>query len=232
MRKSKQLLNLPVFSLEEGRQIGKVKGLVVDPAKKAVVALVTEEKSWPREQKFIPFHLLHSVGDDAVTVERSSTLQKGASLPEIARLARDKLEVLGTRIVLENGTILGHVDEFYIDLETGEIVGLEFSAGVLSSVMQGRAYLDASFIRTLGKQVTVCTDECLNHLVKLEGGVGDTIRTVKTTATQVWSGALHRSREITGGLKMPLRRRPKNEKNAPGPARTEEQQTDDKNRTG
>lgn len=215
MRKSKQLLGLPVFSLEEGQQIGKVKGLVVDPAKKAVVALVIEEKGWTKEQKFIPFHLLHSVGEDAITVERTSALQKGASLPEIVRLARERLEVVGTRIVLENGTILGQVDEFCIDLQTGEIVGLEFSEGVFSNVMQGRAYLDASFIRTLGRQVTVCTPECLNHLVKIEGGFGDTIRAVKTTAGQVWTGALHRSREITTGIKLPFRRRPKEEQAPP-----------------
>jgi len=207
MRKSKQLLNLPVFSLEEGQQIGKVKGLVIDPARKAVVALIIEEKGRLKEQKFIPFNQLRSIGEDAITVERGNYLQKGATLPEILKLTKDKVEVLGTRIVLENGTILGHVDEFYIDLQTGEIVGLEFSEGILNNVMQGRAYLDASFIRTLGRQMTVCTDDCLNNLVKIEGGFQDTLRSVKNTAAQAWSSAVHKSRELGGGLNLPFRRK-------------------------
>lgn len=210
MRKSKQLLNLPVFSLEEGQQIGKVKGLVIDPAKKAVVALIIEEKGWPKEQKFIPFSQLRSVGENAITVERSNSLQRGATLPEILKLTRDKVDVSGTRIVLENGTILGQVDEFYIDLQTGEIVGLEFSEGTFNHMMQGRAYLDASFIRTLGKQVTVCTDDCLNNLVKVEGGFQDTLRSVKNTATRAWSSAVHKSREVGAGINFPFRRKTNN----------------------
>ncbi len=207
MRKSKQILNLPVFSLEEGQQIGKVKGLVADPAKKAVVALIIEEKDRSREQKFIPFNRLHSIGENAITVERSNFIQKGASLPEIVKLAKEKVEILGTRIVLENGTILGQVDEYYIDLQTGEIVGLEVSEGVFNNVIQGRTYLDASFIRTLGKEVTVCTDDCLHHLVKIEGGFQDTVRVVKNTATQVFSSAVSKSREISAGINLPFKRK-------------------------
>ncbi|MCL6449186.1 MAG: PRC-barrel domain-containing protein [Armatimonadetes bacterium] len=210
MRKSKQLLNLPVFSLEEGQQIGKVKGLVIDPAKKAVVALIIEEKGWLKEQKFIPFSQLRSIGENAITVERSNSLQRGATLPEILKLTRDKVDVTGTRIVLENGTILGQVDEFYIDLQTGEIVGLEFSEGMFNHMMQGRAYLDASFIRTLGRQVTVCTEDCLNNLVKIEGGFQDTLRSVKNTATQAWSSAVHKSRELSTGINFPFRRKTNN----------------------
>jgi len=213
MRKSKQLLHLPVFSLEEGRQIGKVKGLVIDPGKKAVVALIIEEKGWLKEQKFIPFSQIRSAGEDAITVERNNSLQRGATLPEVLKLTRDKVDVLGTRIVLENGTILGQVDEFYIDLQTGEIVGLEFSEGIFNNVMQGRAYLDATFIRTLGRQVTICTDDCLNNLVKVEGGFQDTLRSVKNTATQAWSSAVHKSRGLgagISGINFPFRRKTNN----------------------
>lgn len=212
MRKSKQLLNLPVFSIEEGQQIGKVKGMVIDPARKAVVALYVEEKGARKEQKFIPFNRVHNIGEDAITVERSSFIQKAASLPDLVKLARDKTTVWGTRIVLENGTILGQVDEFYIDLQTGEIVGLEFSEGTLNNVIQGRAYLDASFIRTLGKQVTICTDDCLNHLVKIEGGFQDTVRAARTTAAQAWSRAVSKGRSLGAGINLPFRRKTNNDR--------------------
>jgi len=207
LRKSRQLLNLPVFSLDEGQQIAKVKGLVVDPAQKAVVVLIIEEKRWSREQKFIPFSRLHSIGADAITVEKSNAVHKKSSLPDVVKLAKDKIEVIGTRLVLENGTILGHIDEYYIDLTTGEIGGLEFSEGVFNNVMQGRAYLDASFIRTFGKELTICTNDCLNQIVKIEGSLQDTMRVVKNTATQAWSSTLNRSRELGSGFNLPFRRK-------------------------
>jgi len=207
LRKSRQLLNLPVFSLDEGQQIGKVKGLVVDPAQKAVVVLAIEEKGWHKEQKFIPFNRLHSIGADAITVEKSSVIHKKSCLPDVVKLAKDKIEVIGTRLVLENGTILGQVDEYYIDLNTGEIGGLEFSEGVFNNVLQGRAYLDAAFIRTFGKELTICTNDCLNQIVKIEGSLQDTIRVVKNTATQAWSNALGKSRELSSNLNLPFRRK-------------------------
>lgn len=207
MRKSRQLLNLPVFSLDEGRQIGKAKGLVIDPAQKAVVVLTIEERGWHKEQKFIPFSRLHSIGADAITVEKSSVVHKKSSLPDVIKLAKDNIEVIGTRLVLENGAILGQVDEYYIDLKTGEIGGLEFSEGVLNNIIQGRAYLDANFIRTLGKELTICTNDCLNQIVKIEGSLQDTVRVAKNTATQALSSALNKSRELGANINIPFRRK-------------------------
>ena len=46
MQKSKRFEAMPVISLEEGRQIGTVKGLVVDPAARKVAALIIEQKGW------------------------------------------------------------------------------------------------------------------------------------------------------------------------------------------
>ena len=55
MRKSKDFLGMPVVSLQEGLRIGRVTGLVIDPAAKAVTALIVERGSFFREQRFIPF---------------------------------------------------------------------------------------------------------------------------------------------------------------------------------
>lgn len=207
MRKSKHLLNLPVFSLEEGQQIGRVKGLVVDPAGKAVAALIIEEKGWFKEQKFIPFSRVHSVGENAVTIERSSIIQKVATMPDMVKLAKNKIDITGTRIILENGSILGQVDEYFVDLQNGNIVGLELSTGILNSVMEGKVFLDSGFIRTLGKQVTVCTDDSLNNIIKIEGGIQETMRTVRSKATHAWSSGLNKSRELGSAINRPFKRK-------------------------
>lgn len=207
MRKSKHLLNLPVFSLEEGQQIGRVKGLVVNPASKAVAALIIEEKGWFKEQKFIPFSRVHSIGENAVTIERSSIIQKGATLPDMVKFTKDKIDITGTRLILENGAILGQVDEYFVDLQSGNIVGLELSTGILNSVMEGKAFLDSAFIRTLGKQVTVCTDDSLNNIIKIEGGIQETMQTVKSKATHAWSSALNKSRELGSAVNRPFKRK-------------------------
>ncbi|MGQ9512326.1 PRC-barrel domain-containing protein [Thermodesulfitimonas sp.] len=76
MRKSKELLGMPVVSLEEGLRVGRVTGLVVDPAAKTVAALIVEKGGLFREQRFIPFPQVYSIGANAVTLHRSQQAAK------------------------------------------------------------------------------------------------------------------------------------------------------------
>lgn len=210
MRRSKHFFNLPVFSLNEGQQIGKVRGLVIDPDRKTLTALIIEEKGWFKEQKFIPFSKVHSVGENAVTIEHSNAIQKGASLPDIVKYSKDKISIIGTRLVMENGTILGQVDEFYIGLPDGKITGLELSSGILKNVIDGKAFLSSEFIRTFGKQVTICSNDTLENIKKTKSNLQETMSTVKDKASSTWSFTLNKSRKITTAINRPFKREKNN----------------------
>ncbi|MBE3588449.1 MAG: PRC-barrel domain-containing protein [Thermoanaerobacteraceae bacterium] len=196
MRRSKQFIGMPVISLQEGQQIGTVRGLVVDPEKKAVAALIIEQKGWFKEQKYIPFARVHSVGENVITVDRSSNAERAVKLPDIVRLVKERVGITGARIVTENGALLGQVDEYYVDLVAGDIVGLEFSGGFLDSVMQGRAFLDTTHVRTIGKEVIVAADEALSNVVKMEGGLSETMRHLRQSTSQAWDATRQKTREL------------------------------------
>ncbi len=206
MRKSKQFAGMPVISLQEGQQIGVVRGLVVDPEKKAVAALIIEQKGWFKEQKYIPFNRVHSVGENAITVDRSSNAERGAKLPDIVKLVKDRTGITGTRIVTENGTFLGQVDEYYVDLEAGDIVGLEFSGGLLDSVISGRAFLDTTFVRTIGREVIVTSNEALANVIKIEGGLAESLRQLQKSTSQAWDTTRQKTRELGEAINRSLER--------------------------
>ncbi len=54
MKKSADILRLPVISISEGKQVGTVKDLVIDAAQGAVVALVVDDGSWYLGAKILP----------------------------------------------------------------------------------------------------------------------------------------------------------------------------------
>lgn len=190
MRKSKQFYGMLVVSLQEGRQIGVVRGLVVDPERKAVAALVVEQRRLLfKEQRFLPFSRVHSVGENAITVDQSSRVERSTALPDVIRLVRERIQITGARLVTESGTLLGQVDEYYVDLEGGEIVGLEFSGGLLSGVISGRAFLDSAFVRTMGREIIVVKDEALAHLIKIEGGLAESL-------SQAWEATRRKTRAL------------------------------------
>lgn len=214
VRKSKKFASLPVISLEEGRQIGTVKGLLLDPAGKRVAALIIEQKGWFKEQRFVPYHKVHSVGENAVTVEKSSRADKAANLPEIVRLLKERVNLLGARIVAENGTLLGFVDEFYVDETTGTLTGLEFSGRLLDSVIKGRAFLDIAHVRTIGQEVVVITNEGVENVFKLDGGLQETFKEIVESTGHLWESTVQKTKELSANINKSLERVKREKKGA------------------
>ncbi len=204
MRKSKQFLGMSVISLEEGQQAGTIKGLVVNPGLKNVAALIIEQKGWFREQKFIPFSKVHNIGDDVVTVDRVSRAEKGVSLPEILKLIKERVNIVGSRLVTESGTALGVVDEYYVDLQTGDIVGLEFSGGTVSNLFKGSAFLDINYVRTLGSAVIICNDSSLDNIVKMDGGLKETFRIFSENTGQLLENTFQKTRGLGRNINQSL----------------------------
>lgn len=200
MLKSKKFIGMPVISLEEGQHIGKIKDLVINPTTKMVAALLIEQKGWFKEQKFIPYSKVASVGDDVATIEQSTSVQKGTNLPEIVQLTKDKYSLIGCNVIAENGRVLGQVEEYFIDATTGNILGLEISSSMLSSLISGRAFLDVALIRTIGKELIVTNNDAPDKLAKLEGGLKETVISLKHTGDSLLENTLAKTKGLTTGI--------------------------------
>ncbi len=212
MRKSKKFASMPVISLEEGQQVGVVKGLVVDPAEKKITALIIEQKGWFKEQRFIPYHKVHNIGEDAITIEKSSGVERAAGLPNIVKLLKEKVTINGARLVAENGTVLGHVDEYYIDAVTGTIAGLEFSGNFINGMVKGRAFLDIAFVRTFGKEVVIIRNEGIDNIFKLDGGLQETVKNIRESTGQFWENTVQKTKGLGVGINKSLGKAKKGKK--------------------
>ncbi len=155
MRRSRSFLSLAGVSLEEGREIGRIKGLVIDPQTVSVAALLVQGGGIFAEQRFIPYQRVVSAGTSAVTVQKAASAERFSSLPQIAHLLKEGVQVRGARVVTEDGNLLGYVEEYHLDPETGKITTLEISKGRGNHLFRGSALLPAAAIRTLGRDVVV-----------------------------------------------------------------------------
>ncbi len=201
MRKSKKFIGMPVISLAEGQQLGTVKGLVVDPVGQKVAALIIEQKGWFSEQKFAPYGKVRSVGADAITLDQSTLLEKGTSLPDILKLFKDKIGLIGCKVLAESGAQLGVVDEYYVDETNGNIVGLEVTGTLLNSLMKGKTFLDINFVKTIGKELIVTSDNAAENLVKSDGGLQETVKQLKDSTSQLWENTVQITKELSSKTK-------------------------------
>ncbi|NPV27160.1 MAG: photosystem reaction center subunit H [Firmicutes bacterium] len=158
MKKTKDILELPLISISDGLEIGQVKELVINPERGTVDYLLISGERWYEGPKVLPFDAVLGIGEDAVTTENTEqvktlTEQNGASI----LLARG-VRVIGTRVMTRKGRFIGKISEFMIDEDTGKITACE----LMPSNGEGIDIIPADRVVTFGRDVLVISEESAN----------------------------------------------------------------------
>ncbi len=149
MKKTVEILGLPIISITEGRELGMSKTLLIDAAQGKVAAITIEDEDWYRGVKLIPYGSVIAIGDDAVTVTNSENILTLEDAGDYEHLLDENIRVIGTKAITKSGTIQGKISELFIG-DNGDIEKCEITApdGSTSEVT-------ADQISIFGKQVTV-----------------------------------------------------------------------------
>ena len=153
MKKSVDILGLPIISITEGRELGTSKTLLIDAKNGLVAAITIEDEDWYRGVKLIPYESVIAIGEDAITITHSENILKLDEAGDYEGLLDENIRVIGTKAITKNGTIQGKVTELFVG-ENGKIEKCEITApdGTSSEVT-------AEQISIFGKQVTVIDAE-------------------------------------------------------------------------
>ena len=149
MKKSVEILGLPVISITEGRELGMSKTLLMDARNGSVAAITIEDDDWYRGVKLIPYESVIAIGDDAVTITNSENILKLDDAGDYEQLLDENIRIIGTKVITKSGTIQGNITEVFIG-DDGKIEKCEVTApdGTTSEVTNDQ-------ISIFGKQVTV-----------------------------------------------------------------------------
>lgn len=191
MKPSRKFLSLPIISLQEGHQIGYVKSLILNAGTKSLAAIVVDPKGFFKDQRIIPYSRVVSVGDDAITIDKESHVEKPSNLPELLDMVKEKLTIIGTKLVTETGKTLGHADEYYVDSKTGKITQIEISGGKLEGFLSGKAWISAEYITTIGHDVIVAQKDSENALTVSDKGLSDTFKNLIHSTSHLASETTH-----------------------------------------
>lgn len=157
MKKSEELLELAIISIEDGREIGRVCDLIINPAQGAVEYLIVENGSRYIGVKVLPFDMIEGVGAYAVTIANVSALTDLADRPEVNELLEKNVRVKGTKVLTKKGKLIGTVSEFLVDDENeGKIAGCEVAP---VNGAAGAGAIPAEQIITFGKDVLIITTD-------------------------------------------------------------------------
>ena len=149
MKKSAEILGLPIISITEGRELGMSKTLLIDAQNGVVAAITIEDEDWYRGVKLIPYESVIAIGEDAVTITHSENILNLDEAGDYENLLIENIRVIGTKAITKTGRIQGKVSEVFIG-NGGRIEKCEITApdGSINEV-------SADQIAIFGKQVTV-----------------------------------------------------------------------------
>jgi uncharacterized protein YrrD len=135
MNLAQEFINLPVISLDGGREIGKVKDLYLDDNLKHITAIyVGSEGLLNRTESFIRQADVITLGRDAILVQNANRVLEEAETPELGEwleswIRREDLK--GRNVNTPGGTKIGRVGDIILD-EDAKIVGFSLSQTLVS----------------------------------------------------------------------------------------------------
>ena len=149
MKKSIEIIGLPVISITEGRELGMSKTLLIDSKNGTIAAITIEDEDWYRGVKLLPYSSVIAIGEDAVTVTNSENILTLEDAGDYEAMMDANIKIIGTKAITKSGTIQGKVVEIYVG-DNGKIEKCEIEArdGSLSEITSEQ-------ISIFGKQVTV-----------------------------------------------------------------------------
>lgn len=152
MKKSVEIVGLPIILISEGKEAGKVRSLVLNPDKGTVDFLTVEHEDWQVSVKAIPFKKVIGIGEYAVTIEADNAIIDLNEIPIANQLVNKRISITDTRIMTRKGQLIGQAKEYFIDEETGNILG------ILVSLKEKQIIIKSDDVMTYGKDILVVNE--------------------------------------------------------------------------
>ncbi|UII55052.1 PRC-barrel domain-containing protein [Cytobacillus spongiae] len=167
MKKSVEIIGLPIISISDGNQVGKVKSLVINPDKGSVDFLTIEHEDFQVSVKAIPFKKVVGIGEYAVTVESENAVIDLNEIPIANQLVNKKIKITNTKVMTRKGALLGEITEYLVDDETGMILGMQLN------LPSQEVALPSEAVVTYGKDIIIVKEDAsesfLHTIEELEG---------------------------------------------------------------
>lgn len=156
MKKSQDVIGLPVFSIVNGIKIGQVKDLVINPEEGKVDFILVSDGSWYVGAKVLPFKDVMGIGEYALTIESENMLLNIANDNDANNLLKRNIEIKGNRVLTNKGNLIGIISEYEFDENTGSLHKLEYKNS------QGENKIEnvlAADVLTFGADVVVVKEQ-------------------------------------------------------------------------
>lgn len=159
MKSLKEIINLPIISVFEGKEVGKIKNVVIEPKNGKVEYFLVDDQSM-FSVKVVPMSKIMGIGDEALMIETSDLVMDAQKDSKVVDLLGKNVSVVNSKIFTKKGKNLGSVAEVFIDDENGKILGCEIEKEGM------RKFISSDSVITYGKEVTIVEHDIHDKLME------------------------------------------------------------------
>lgn len=149
MKKSADVLDLTVITLAEGKNVGKVKEVVIDTDKRALAGFLIQSGDWYRING-LPYESVQSIGNDAIIVENSAAVIDASATDKMDELMAKHSPVKNYTIYTKTGKTIGAVKEIVFDQDSGKLLNLE-----IETSDKGASEISIDSVITFGQNILI-----------------------------------------------------------------------------
>ena len=163
MKKTKEIVGLPIISISDGIEVGKVKTVIINAEKGAIDYVVVDSGIQILSAKVIPTEYVLGIGEYALTIENEDAINDISKIPAAIDLLQKNIQVKGTKVLTKKGRLLGEIGDIYIDEEDNcTIIGLEYIADITQKSIR---IIPRDSIITFGKNLVVVKEDVETRLL-------------------------------------------------------------------
>lgn len=127
MRKLSEIAQLPVMEILNGKIVGKVRDIVVNPDTKEALMVMDEGV-------FSDFHILQKgdvqgIGRDFIMIKTKQAIQSSRENPELAKALTEYYSIMGLLVITADGNIVSKIEDVSIDEQSWQIMEIMLEDG-------------------------------------------------------------------------------------------------------
>ncbi|MFT9486995.1 MAG: PRC-barrel domain-containing protein [Tepidibacillus sp.] len=170
MRKTEDVIGLPVIDLSSGKKIGVTKDVYFDENGE-LKGIAVESDGLFGKRQYLAFEHIGAIGDDAITVGTKRFLTSLDLIEQYYGIYSGKKRYKGLPVFTTNGHELGQIQDVYFMEEMGKILGYELSDGFLTDVTEGRKVIQYPKRMVLGEDAMIVPQDEVQDVIMDEESI-------------------------------------------------------------
>jgi len=169
MKKTKEILGLPIISISNANNVGKINNLIINAKSGSVDYVLIETGEKTINSLIISTQDIIGVGEYAATIANEEVMLDISNVPVAIDLLQNNVQIKNTDILTKKGNLIGKTGDFYVDEEEFSISGLEFIDSLEENI-ETKIILRKDVI-TFGKQLIIVEEGVTENLLSSEDGL-------------------------------------------------------------